>query len=76
MRKLAVLTAAAAILFVGSLVWKADAEIWRGAKNIANTVQNFTPIEGVACRGPGGRCGWGRHWVCGPYGRRCWCAPC
>src|SRR5262245_59962734 len=35
---------------------------------------NYSPIEKVACGGPGPRCPWGRTWVCGPYG--CGCAPC
>jgi hypothetical protein len=35
------------------------------------------PVEPVACRGrPGPHCPPGRHWVCGRYGHRCWCAPC
>jgi hypothetical protein len=77
MRKLAVaLTAAAAILFAGTLAWKAEAETWRGAKDIANTAQNFTPIQQAACGGWGPHCRPGRQWVCGPYGRRCWCARC
>ncbi len=36
-----------------------------------------SPIEPAACRGrPGPHCPPGRHWVCGRYGYRCWCAPC
>jgi hypothetical protein len=35
-----------------------------------------SPVEPAACRGPGPNCPPGRHWVCGPYGHRCWCAPC
>src|SRR5262245_1918743 len=27
---------------------------------------NYSPIEKVACGGPGPRCPWGRTWVCGP----------
>jgi len=35
-----------------------------------------SPVEPAACRGPGPHCPPGMHWVCGPYGHRCWCAPC
>ena len=69
--------ATAAILLVGSLAFKADAQTSRGAATIPAQAQNFTPIEKAAC-GPfwGSRCGPYHHWVCGPYGRRCWCARC
>jgi hypothetical protein len=71
MRKLKVtFIATAAILLAGSLAFKADAQTSRGAATIPAQAQNFTPIEKAAC-GPF----WG-HWVCGPYGRRCWCARC
>jgi hypothetical protein len=30
----------------------------------------------AACRGPGPHCPPRSHWVCGPYGHRCWCTPC
>jgi hypothetical protein len=77
MRNLAItLTAAAAILFAGSVAWKAGAATWVRGASIPAVAQNFTPIETVACGGRGPHCRWGRHWVCGPYGRRCWCAPC
>jgi hypothetical protein len=49
--------------------------IW-GAATIGTAAHIVKPGEPAACFGPGGRCRWGRHWVCGPYGRRCWCAPC
>jgi len=35
-----------------------------------------SPIEPAACSGRNVNCPPGRHWVCGPYGHRCWCAPC
>jgi hypothetical protein len=35
-----------------------------------------SPIVPAACGGPGPHCPPGFHWVCGPYGRHCWCAPC
>jgi hypothetical protein len=38
-------TATAAILFVGSLGWKADAQTTRGAAAISATAKNFTPID-------------------------------
>ena len=78
MRKLKVtFIATAAILLAGSLAFKADAQTSRGAATIPAQAQNFTPIEKAAC-GPfwGPRCGPYHHWVCGSYGRRCWCARC
>ena len=36
----------------------------------------YSKAEPAACRGPGAHCPPGRHWVCGPDGHRCWCAPC
>ncbi len=76
MQKLAItLTATAAILLVGSLTWRADAQTTRGAATICESAKNFTPIEKAAC-GPY----WG-HW-CGPWHHRvcdwrgCWCARC
>ena len=77
MRKLLVAFAAmAAILLIGSLAWKADAQTSRGAATIPAQAQNFTPIQKAAC-GPfwGARCGPFHRWVCGPRGR-CWCAHC
>ena len=54
MRKLSdAVTAAAAILLVGSLAWKADAQTSRGATNIPAQSQIFTPIQRAACGGPG-----------------------
>jgi hypothetical protein len=48
MRKLSVaFTAAAAILLVGSLAWKADAQTSRGATNIPVQSQNFTLSCGI-----------------------------
>jgi hypothetical protein len=76
MGKMAIaVTATAAILFVGSLAWKADAQTTRGAAAISATAKNFTPIEKAACGPYWGRwCGPYHHRVCGPY--RCWCAHC
>ena len=77
MRKLSVaFAAAAAILLVSSLAWKADAQTSRGAANIPAQAQNFTPIEKAACGPFWGRwCGPFHRRVCGPRGR-CWCAQC
>ncbi len=75
MRKLFVTFAiAAAILFAGSLAWKADAVTWTGSSRMKAAEQNYTPFDNVACRGFGRFCGPGFTRVCGPY--RCWCRPC
>ena len=67
MRKLSVaFSAAATILLVGSLAWKADAQTSRDATNI--------PVQRAACGGPGPYCPAGFIRRCGPH--RCWCAPC
>jgi hypothetical protein len=71
MRNVAIASAAAlALLAGGALAWTAQAMPGAGAL----PAQNYSPIEKVACGGPGPRCPWGRTWVCGPY--RCFCAPC
>ena len=75
MRNLWIAAATVALIVSGSLVWKADAGTWGGAAGLLPAVQNFTPIVKTACGGPGPHCRWGRHWVCGRWGR-CWCAPC
>jgi hypothetical protein len=36
----------------------------------------YTPIHPAACGGHDVHCPPGSHWVCGPYGQRCWCTPC
>ena len=57
MRKLSVaFTAAAAILLVGFLPWKTDAQTSRGATNIPVQSQIFTPIQRAACGGSGPYC--------------------
>jgi hypothetical protein len=77
MRKLVItLGATVAILLAGALTWKAEAQTTRGAANIPAASENFTPIVKAGCGFVGPHCGPRRHWVCGPYGRRCWCAPC
>lgn len=36
----------------------------------------YTPIHPAACGGRDVNCPPGKHWVCGPAGHNCWCAPC
>jgi hypothetical protein len=75
MRKLS--TAIAATILLAGLAAGAQAQTWRGSAQLNGAAQNFTPIEKAACGGRWGpRCPPGRHWVCGPRGWRCWCAPC
>jgi hypothetical protein len=57
--------------FVAAIAWRAEAVPLRVAP-----ADGAKPMEQVGCRGPGEHCPPGRHWVCGPEGRRCWCAPC
>ena len=74
MRKLIIAVAFALAALTGLFTLAADAQTWRGAAALAT--QNFTPIDKAACWGWGPHCPPGRTWVCGPYGRRCWCARC
>ena len=77
MRRLVMtLVAVAAILLAGVFSWKAEAQTSRGALKLPEASQNFTPIEKAACGPFWGRCRPFHHWVCGPYGHRCWCARC
>jgi hypothetical protein len=64
------ISALAVIAAVGFLAWNAQ------AASLAGTAPalSYSPVERVACGGPGPNCPWGRTWVCGPRG--CWCAPC
>jgi hypothetical protein len=76
MRKLTiVLTATAAILLSGGLVWKAEATTPGSDSSLPAAAKNFSPVVQVACGAPGPHCRPGRHWVCGPQGH-CWCALC
>jgi hypothetical protein len=59
-----------AITAVGFLSWNAEATTLA----LPAPTQNYSPVEKVACGGPGPNCPWGRTWVCRPRG--CWCAPC
>ena len=69
------LAIAAAMLFAASPASKTDAALWHGPAKIAPTGQ-FSPIQPAACGGRDVHCPSGSHWVCGPEGQRCWCAPC
>jgi hypothetical protein len=74
MRKLFIgIAVTTVIAAAGTLGWQAE------AANPAAPVPQaapYTPIHPAACRGPGEYCAPGRHHVCGPYGKHCWCAPC
>ena len=74
MRKI-LITAAATLLLAAAPVFTADAQMSKGAANIASQAQNFTPIEKAACGPHAGRwCGPFHHRIC--RGGRCWCAHC
>jgi hypothetical protein len=73
-RRIATLTAIAAMFVIGLPAMQVDAQTTRGAASINGTAQNFTPIEKTACQGWGRWCGPGFVRACGPY--RCWCRPC
>jgi hypothetical protein len=57
--------------FVAAIAWRAEAVPLTIAP-----VDVAKPIQPAACHGPGENCPPGYHWVCGPEGKRCWCAPC
>jgi hypothetical protein len=42
----------------------------------AMIVRNASPILKAACDRVDAHCPARTHWVCGPYGQRCWCTPC
>lgn len=74
MRKVAFAIAAAALmLLAGALT--AEAMTGGGVLGLRSTAENFSPVEGVACRVSGPICRLGRTWVCRPL-RGCWCARC
>jgi hypothetical protein len=71
-RKL-VIAAAIAASVAGAVGWQAS------AATPATAIPNaglYTPIRPAACSGRDVHCGPHSHWVCGPEGHRCWCAPC
>jgi hypothetical protein len=57
------------VMLAGGMVWEANA----GPTGVPS-LPNYSPVQTIGCSGPG-RCPWGRHWVCGPYGR-CGCVSC
>ena len=75
MRKRVTLTAAVAILFVGSLAWSAEAATAQGAAKISTSAASMSLVRDAACRGWGPWCRPGFTRVCGRWGR-CWCRPC
>ena len=74
MRKLVAAAAVAAVIgFVGIIGWQANAAVPALHAPLAGP---YTPIHPAACGGRDVHCPPGSHWVCGPYGQRCWCTPC
>jgi hypothetical protein len=57
------------VMLAAGILWNANASPMG-----VPSLPNYSPVQTVGCSGPG-RCGWGRHWVCGPYGR-CGCVAC
>jgi hypothetical protein len=71
------LTLAAATLALVMTALAASAQTQQlGASSLHVQLKNATPIETAACKGRDAHCPAGSHWVCGPYGQRCWCTPC
>jgi hypothetical protein len=63
----------AAVATAGAVGWRAE------AANPAAPVPQaapYTPIHPAACEGRSIDCQPGRHRVCKPDGRTCWCTPC
>jgi hypothetical protein len=58
------------VMFTAGIVWNAQAS----PMSLPST-PNYSPVQKVACGGPGRYCPWGSHWVCGPAGR-CGCVAC
>ncbi len=76
MRSLSIgLAIVAALLLSAAPAAKTDAAIWHGLGAAAPT-EEVSPVQPAACRGKNEHCPPGRHWVCGPAGHHCWCAPC
>jgi hypothetical protein len=74
MRKLMfALTAMGALMLAGLLTWSAEATTLAGTVG-QPPATNYSPVEKVGCGGAG-RCPYGLHWACGPYGR-CACIAC
>lgn len=68
MRKLGLVLASLLLMLVAGLAFKAE------ATPMLPSIPQSSPVETVACGGPGPYCPPGRTRVCGPAG--CWCAPC
>jgi hypothetical protein len=65
----------AAIGFAAAPASKTDAAIWQ-ATGAGAPAAETGPVHQAACRGKDVHCPPGQHWVCGPAGQHCWCAPC
>jgi hypothetical protein len=75
MRKLVIaLVATAAMLFAGSVMWKADATTGTGTQGLPATAKDYSLVDTVACRFSGPTCPIGYTRVCRLV--RCWCARC
>ena len=68
------MTLAASALMLGTMAIAANATPYQNGSGIRTQIQNASPIEKAACRGPGRFCPTGFVRACGPY--RCWCRPC
>ena len=66
-------TAAAALATMSPL---ANAQTQQPGSFRAMIIRNATPILKAACNEADAHCPARSHWVCGPYGQRCWCTPC
>lgn len=74
MRKFLIAAAVTATVTVAGVVgWQASAATPAAAVPHAGL---YTPVHPAACVGRNVDCPSGQHRVCGPEGRRCWCAPC
>lgn len=71
MRKLAL---AVAFTATGTLLLAGMLGSHAGATPSLQPATHSSPIQSIACGGPGPYCPPGRTRVCGPAG--CWCAPC
>jgi len=68
---------AATALVLGVTAWSASAQTQqRGASSLHVQLKNATPIETAACKAKDAHCPAGTHWVCLPYGQRCYCTLC
>ncbi len=81
MTKLAcALTATAAVLLAGLLMWKAEATTLTAAIRPLAMAKSYSPVQKAGCLLAGRYCGVGFHFVCGlppnPERRRCHCVPC